>query len=599
MSELNAERIRLIFAKSFFAVLALFFILNCISFYRIYTLYCDDFAWVLHCDHRFANVAEWFTVGSTHYHINYPGLVSPFLTPNFRPLTAAFFYLASFFHAWTGYRSQLALNYVLFPVVIWAYLQFLKRFTPLTPLARWIVAAAFLASPVWSDVYFYPSLRVHLLECACTLLASLLLPYAASGSLLRRVVHAGIVSSGAVFAHELGIVAPLVVAWTHYRVTSRTAGSRKKAAMESFLIVAVSLGLYGAVRLAFFHQPAQSGYHAYQDAHGTSPVVAVLGLLLRLFFPFDTYVAGEVLLGGHATVISGLMVLVTLVIYVLLAAGLIRFSRYRYDLQTLGASTLIAAAPLVFAVLARQMGILLIYALPLAYLAVQSVISLDIKRLPIRQAGTALLAGAFAIYIGAGVQLFLKARANWDLEARYSRSMQAVLVSAMNGGARHIFLVDDMSGYYGSLAMLQLTARESGVTLVDPMVVNQLSLVKNEDASPAHDSGIQVECRGDVVSIQIELAEGRQFEFTRAEPLMLLALANTSGGRYEFPDVRRTQHRGRLARSSVEEIDLGRKLTFTAPTACSSVGVVGFPGRGRSEPQIFLLGGQQGAQVLN
>jgi hypothetical protein len=599
MSEPNAERIRFIFAKALFAVLGLFLILNCISFYRIYTLYCDDFAWVLHCDHRFAKVAEWFTLGSTHYHINYPGLVSPFLTPNFRPLTAGFFYLASLFHAWSGYKSQLALNYVLFIVVIWAYLQFLKRFTPLTPVARWIVAAAFLVSPVWSDVYFYPSLRVHLLECACTLLASLLLPSAAGGSLPKRVIPAGILSSGAVFAHELGIVAPLVVAWTHYRVASRAPGSRKKAAVEAFLIAAVSLGLYGVVRLAFFHQPAQSGYHAYQEAHGTSPVVAVLGLLLRLFFPFDTYVSGEVLLGGHATLISGLMVLVTLIIYLLLAAGLLRNSRYRYDLQTLAGCTLIAAAPLVFAVLARQMGILLIYALPLAYLAIQSLVTLDVKRWPIRQLGTALLAGAFAIYIGAGLQSFLKARANWDLEARYSRSMQAVLVSAMNGGARHIFLVDDMSGYYGSLAMMQLTARENGVALVDPMVVNQLSLVTSKDANPAHDTGIQAECRGDVLSIQIELAEGRQFEFTRAEPRMLLTLANDSGGRYEFPDVRRTQHRGRLSHSSIEEIDLGRRLTFTAPTACSSVGVVGFPGRGESEPRIFLLGGQQGAQVLN
>ena len=581
-------------AKSFLAALALFIFLTCVSFYAAYTPNEDDFAWILHCDHRFANVGEWFTRGSTDYHINYPGLVTPFLTPNFRPLTASFFYLASFFHAWTGYKSQLALNHVLFIVVFWAYLQFLQRFTPLPAGVRWIVGAVFLVSPVWSTTYFYPSLRVHLLECACTLLASLLLPSAAGGSLFRRVVPAAIVSAGAVFAHELGCVAPLVVAWTHYHVSSRARDSRKRAAGETFLIVAISFGLYFAVRLAFFHQPAQSAYHAYQQVHAKSPAVAVLGLLMRLFFPFDTYVSGDILLGSGG--IGWSMVLFTLTIYVLLAAGLVRNWRYRSDLRMLAGCTVIAAAPLVLAVIARQMGIVLIYCLPLVYLAVESLISVNVKLRPV---GTAFLAVACAIYVGAGIQSFLNARANSVLGSRYSRSMQGVLVSAMKRGAKHVFLINDLSGHYGSLAMLQLTAKENGVTLVDPIVVNQLSLGKYDDASPSQDTGILVECRGDVVSIQIELAAGRAFEFTLAEPHLLLTRANASGGRYEFPYVHRPESRTRLWRSSVEKIDFGSRLVFTAPTACSSVGVVGFPGRGQLEPKIFLPGAQQSSQVQN
>ena len=78
-------------AKLFLAALVAFIFLTCVGFYPAYTPYGDDFAWILHCDHRFANVAEWFTRGSTDYHINYyPGLVTSF-TPNFRPLTASFY----------------------------------------------------------------------------------------------------------------------------------------------------------------------------------------------------------------------------------------------------------------------------------------------------------------------------------------------------------------------------------------------------------------------------------------------------------------------------------------------------------------------------
>lgn len=594
-NKLGADEPRLLLAKSLFFALAVLIFLTCVRFCKAYTPYSDDFAWILHCDHRFANAAEWFTRGSTDYHINYPGLLNPLVTANFRPLTAICFYIASWFYPWTGYQSQLALNYVLLVVVVWAYLRFLQRFTPLPAMVRWIVGATFLVSPVWSDVYFYPSLRVHLLECASTLIATLLLPSIVGGSLFRRVVPAAIVSSGAVFSHELGIVTPFLVAWTHYNVSSHAGYSRKKAAREAFLIVAISLGLYFGVRLAFFKVSVQGGYQGYQE-HSKSPVV-VFSLLMRLFFPFERYVSGDALRSG-GTLIGWSMVLLTLTIYILLAAGLLSNSRYRSDLRMLTGCTVIAAAPLVFAPLARQMCIALIYCLPVAYLAIESFTSLNVNPLWLRRVGTALLAGAGAVYIGAGIQSFEKARANWDSLSRYSRSVQGVLVSAMKRGARHIFLINDVSAYYGSLAMLQLTAKENGITLTDPTVVNQLSLAEYEDGRPTQDNGTLVECRGDVVSLQIDLAPGRAFVFG-AEPDLLLTRATASGGRYEFPYVHRMPYRATLTRSGGEKIDFGSRLVFRAPTDCRSIGVVGFPGRGQVEPQIFFLGAPLGSQAQN
>jgi hypothetical protein len=592
----GGQRAGALLAKSLFVALALFISLICASFFHNYTPYSDDFAWILHCDHRFANAAEWFTRGSTDYHINYPGLVNRFNTANFRPLTASFFYFASLFHTWMGYKSQLALNYVLLMVVICMYLSFLRRFTPLPTTARWMVAAAFLVSPVWSDTYFYPSVRIHLLECACTLLASLLLVSVAGGSLFRRVVPSAIVSAGAVFAHELGAGAPLIVAWTHYNVLSGAGHSRRRAAWEAFLIVAVAFGVYFGVRLAFFQIPLLHGYHAYQTEHPKSLVVAVVGVAMRLFFPFETYVSGGALSGGRGTPIGWLMVLFTLAIYLLLAVGLVRKTRYRSDLRMLTGCVAIAAAPLVFAVIVRQFSIVLIYCLPLAYLAVESLTSARVKRLGLRWVGAALIAGAGTIYIGAGIQSFLKARLYWQVQSGYSRSTQEALASAMKRGARHVFLVNDVSAYYGSMAMLQLTAKENGVTLADPTVVNELSLENYQDATPAPDDGILADCRGDVFSIQIDLAPGGAFVFS-AEPHLLLTRANASGGRYAFPYLHETEFRGRLTGSSIENIDFGRRLVFTAPTVCNTVAVVGFPGRGRPEPKIFLLGSQQNSQA--
>ncbi|MFI5092214.1 MAG: hypothetical protein ACHQIK_02120 [Candidatus Acidiferrales bacterium] len=596
-NKLGTDVTRLPLAKSLFLALALCISLTCVRFYNVYTPFSDDFAWILHCDHRFANAAEWFTRGSTDYHINFPGLVNPFSMANFRPLTAIFFNIASWFYAWIGYKSQLAMNYVLLVVIIWAYLQFLQRFTPLPAAVRWIMGAAFLVSPVWSESYFYPSVRVHLLECASTLIASLLLPSVAGGSLFRRVVPSAIVSSGGVFAHELGIVTPFLVAWTHYNVSSHAGYSRKKAAGEALLIVAISLGLYFSVRLALFQPSVQGGYQAFQEMHPKSPVVAVLGVLIRLFFPFDRYVSGEALRSG-GTLIGWLMVLFTLTIYVFLAAGLVRDSRYRSDLRMLTGCTVIAAAPLVFAPLARHMCNVLIYCLPAVYLAVRAFTSANVNRLWLRGAGTALLAGAGVIYVGTGIQSFVTARANCDLMSRDSASLHGVLVSAMRRGASNIFLINDVVAYAGSLAMLQLAAKENGVTLAGATVVNYLSPAEHEDGRPAQDSGTLVECRGDLVSIQIDLAPGRGFMFG-ADPQLLLTRANTSGGRYKFPHFQTTEYRTTLTRSGGENVDFGSRLIFDAPTGCSSVGVVGFPGRGPLEPQIFLLGAQPGPQAQN
>jgi len=241
------------------------------------------------------------------------------------------------------------------------------------------------------------------------------------------------------------------------------------------------------------------------------------------------------------------------------------------------------------------MCIVLIYCLPMAYLAVESVTSLDIKMLGIRPVGAAFLAGASLIYIGAGLESFLNSRAYVDLLSRWNNCIRGTLVTAMKVGGRHLFLINDLSVNYSSLAMMQLTSKENGVTLVDPVVVNQLFVGEDQTPSPAHDTGVQVECRGDVLTTRIDLPAGRAFVFTHAEPNMLLTRANASGGRYEFPDMRRRRYKtGGVIGSVVENIDFGSRLIFTAPVSCDDVGVVGFPSNGPLKSKIFFLGSQQG-----
>jgi hypothetical protein len=587
------EKHKSILARLFLAAVLLFMFVASATFYQAYAPYTDDYSWILHCDYRFAHPGEWFTRGSTDYHINYPGITPPYITANFRPLTASFFYLASLSYAWTGYKSQLALNHILLIVIFFMYLRFLRRFTPLPPVARWMVSAIFLVSPVWSFTYFSPSLRVHLLECACTLAASLLLPTTSGGSLFRRVVPAAIISAGAAFAHELGIVAPMVVAWTHYYGSCSVRDSRKTAAREAFLILTISLGLYCAVRLALFQPPFLSAYHAVRHEQATSPVVGVLGVAIRLFFQSNQYLSGEALLGGRLMLIGWSIILFTVGIYACLSVGLLRTWRNLRDLRLLTGCAVIAAIPLIFVVVARHMCIVLIYCLPVAYLAVESVMSLDIKRSSIRPVGVAFLAGASLIYIGAGLESFLTARAYVEWVSRWNNSLRGTLVTAMKAGGRHLFLINDMSINYSSQPMLQLAARENGVTLVDPVVVNQFSVGEDETPGPAHETGVQVECRGGVLTTRIDLPAGRAFAFTHADPNMLLIRGNASGGWYEFPYMRRSLHRIGVTGSIAENFDFGSRLIFTTPVSCDDVGVVGFPGNGPLKSKIFFLGSQQ------
>jgi hypothetical protein len=200
-----------------------------------------------------------------------------------------------------------------------------------------------------------------------------------------------------------------------------------------------------------------------------------------------------------------------------------------------------------------------------------------------------LIAGAFSIYLALGLRAFFEMRAHAQMMAGHARSVERVLASAMIGGANHIYLINDLVGQFGSRAMLQLTARENGVTLINPTVVNQLYVSEQERVSSAEGRpGVLVECRGDILSIQIELAAGRAFWFANFDPRV--SLNGQNSGRYEFPDMRPTQRPSRFLRRTTEPVDFGNNLVFSAPTKCSQTAVVGFPGQGVLEPRVFFLG---------
>jgi hypothetical protein len=582
-------------------MVGLFLSAVCLGFYRVYKPWGDDFAYLLYCDYRFANIAQWFTRGMVDYLTNYPGAAS--LTPYFRPLTASFFYLASLGHTLAGYKPQLALNHLLFLLVFWTYFKFLKRFTPLPTAARWLVVACFSVSPVWSGAYFVPTLRVHLLECACVLVASLVLPAPGKTASLKRLVLAACISAGAIFAHELAVVAPALVGLTHY-LTSHVPDLRRKAAREALLIVSISFSLYFAVRLAFFHVPVASA-HPLRSLNAIGLGAGCVRMILRLFFHFDTYMNTSVFLGhtlGRDTSLflgrtvgrigtpaAWAMLFITLAAYLFLAAKLKSKCRYRSEIRMLAACALVASTSVVLQPIARQMSIVLIYSLPLLYLALEPFTFRELKQLRLAQAATVLVAGAFSIYLALGLRAFLEMRAHAQAMAGYARSMERVLVSAMIGGGNHIFLINDLAGQFGSRAMLQITAKENGVTLINPTVVNQLYVSDQERAIPAQGHpGVLVECRDDVLSIRIELAAGRAFWFANFDPQLLLNGADS--GRYQFPYMRRPHPQSLFLRKTTEQVDFGSNFEFRAPTKCSQTAVVGFPGRGALEPRVFFLG---------
>ncbi len=579
-------------------VLGSFLATVCMGFYSVYTPWGDDFGWILYCDHRFANVASWFTRGMADYFLNYSGASST--TPFFRPLTASFYYLASLGHSWAGYKSQLALNYLLLLFVFWTYSKFLRRYTPLPTPARWLVGACFVVSPVWSGAYFIPASRVHLLECACVLVATLALPAPEETARLKGVVLAGCVSAGAIFAHEVAVVAPLVVALTHY-LTSYPADLRRKVAREALLIVAISYGVYFPVRLAFFHLPVENAY-PLMSLTALGLATNCVSTILRLFLPFETYINTAVFLGRplriHTPLFMGrtvgrigtpaawTMLFITLLAYILLAAKLMRKSRYSRELRMLATCAAVASAPVVLHPIARQMCIILVYSLPLLYLALEPLTFRDLKQLRLAQASTVILVCALSIYVIFGLRAFLEMRTHALTMVRRAHSMERTLESAMVGGGNEIYLINDLVGQFGNRAMLQLKAREKGVTLINPTSVNQLYVSDQELPPPAGGTpGVLVECRGDVLSIQIELAAGRAFWFPNFDPQVMVR--GESSGRYEFPDMRPTERSRGFLRKATEMVDYGSTLIFTSPTKCSQTVVVGFPGKGVLESRFF------------
>jgi len=538
----------------------------------------DDFAWILYCDYRFANAAQWFTRGTIDYFINYSGL--PASHPFFRPLTASSFYLASLGHKWLGYKSQLAMNYVLLLLVFWTYFKFLRRFTSLSVGARRLVMACFLVSPVWAGAYFAATLRVHLLESACVLLATAVLPVPEESARLKRVILAACISAGAIFAHEVGVIGPLVVALTHY-MSTQAASIRRKAGREAVIIVALASGLYLSVRLIFFRGPAANAYPlASKNILGIAFSAVSTGF--RLFFPYD----------GAFTVTPALgmpILALTLIAYAFLAIKLkAGKSHPRRDLQMLTVCTLVAGTSVVLSPVARMMSIVIIFALPLLYMVFEPSTFRELRLPRLAQAGTALLVCAYSFYLALGFHSFLEMRAEAELTANYSRSMDRLLVSTMKEGNNRILLVNDLAGRWAARAMLELTAKEDGLTLVNPVVVDQLSVDKSERDFPVNtDRGVLVDCREDVISIRIELDEHRAFWFNNLD--LRVPSIRLASGAYEFPSMRITRFH-KFARGTIDQVDFGRKLQFTAPTECSQTAVVGFPGYGILEPRAFFLG---------
>jgi hypothetical protein len=422
-------------------------------------------------------------------------------------------------------------------------------------------------------------------------IATLALPAPEETAPLKRVVLAACISAGAIFSHEVAVVVPAVVALTHY-LTSTGSGLRRKTGREALLIVAISYSLYFAFRLAFFHVPASSAY-PLRGLSAEQLATNCVYTILLLFFPFGDYINAHLFLGSLggriATPAGYSMLFMTLLIYYFLARKLMNKSRYSSETRMLATCALVASTSLVLTPDTRQMSIVLVYSLPLLYMALEPFTFRELKQLRLAQAGTVLIAGAISIYLALGLRSILKVRADVQSMDGYARSMEHVLVSAIIGGGNHIFLINDIAGGPGARAMLQLTAKENGVTLVNPTVVNQLNVSTQGYAYPVQgDSGVLVECRSDVLSIRIELAAGRTFEFYSFESLPFLNLANN--GSYKFPSIRRTQRKDPNRPRTYEDADFGSNLVFTSPTKCSQTAVVGFPGRGELEPRVFFLG---------
>lgn len=441
------------------ALVALAVLAACVAvhlpFIATYAVRGDTAALMLHSTRFFpADAGEWVREGFARYFINYPEATRPY-TGFVRPVVNATIWLESLLAAGPNSPVFLLTNYLGHAACAGLVYLASRRLGGVERRPALLAAALFAGTVASVELLRSPAFRADMLAAGFSLAALLL----ADGWLRRgrwtRIALAAALLVLAIFSKETAVTAPfLCAAWVAVLAPSDRPRRMRVAAAAGLLL---PLGAFALARAV----GPQGAYVSLAGVKGNLAAVAT-----SAFFPGGgVYDLLAVMRGtiGIASVRVILVFVLNLLGIALVIRALLR--RHRPAAMLVVAAAAAFAIPALLAPAPRMLYFGQMFALPLL-----------VRALPERGSAARLIAG-LALLAGPAWLLGTTAAAQPALAAanRDSARLQRVLAAELRDPRiRRVYLVGDVVGDYGALALVRVATLRAGRADVAPRVTSSM-----------------------------------------------------------------------------------------------------------------------------
>jgi len=422
-----------------------------------YAVRSDTAALMLHSTRFFpASGAEWVREGFARYFVNYPEATRPY-TGFVRPVVNATIWLESLLAAGPNSPVFLLTNYLGHAACCALVYLGARRLGALSRGRALLAAALFAGTLSAVELLQSPAFRADMLAAGFSLAALLAANGWLRGGGWTRMALAAALLVLALFSKETAVTAPfLCAAWVALAAPS---GRPRRMRLLAAAALLLPLGVFALARAA----GPQGAYVSLAGVKGNLAQVAT-----SAFFPGGGYFELRTILGGGVPVGAGSARALLALTMNLAGAALVVRALVRRDGH---AALLLAAAAAAFAIPA-----LLAPAPRMMYFGQMFALPLLARALPERGPAARVLA-VLALAVGPAWLLGSMAAAQPHLVSANRDSIWLQRVTAQtlrDRRVRRVYLVDDVVGDYGALALLRVAALRAGRADVAPRVTSSM-----------------------------------------------------------------------------------------------------------------------------
>lgn len=515
-------------------------ILENLSYLSSYALSKDDFSLVLHSTRFFqTSPLEWFTDGFRYYFSNYPELfddISHFI----RPPVNATLYIESLIANTPNSVVFLTTNYIghsLCCALVYLYTRLVMRLSVMNSL---LAALLFLSTISAYPVLFFPAFRGDMLGAlfgmGALITTYIYINYSRSLLLLFSII--GLLTLS-VFSKETAIVSPVIVVYYYLYViyakspTSYFSLKKLRAIIVKHfpLILLIIYPIFLYILVKFIASQGSVGAYPLKQLSSTT----FLGLPVNVLYPIKVFSAFFFTLSGNPETSA-----FDIIKKILTAASndfdLIR-SFLALSLNLVGLSAVVLLLKnkkycpelitfLMLAVIAFTIPLLLdpaprflyfgqMFSLPLFVYAIStffksSHLQADLKR--------TIILCTFAVSILINPFFFFTTIADNQEKLVESNALSTQLQNVVSkeirsSDIRRVYLLNDVTGRFGSLSQLKMLASIANRDDLTLRVVNNLD--NYDPNSSGKDEGVQVQLLNDELLVSVKVGE-EKFDFMGA-----------------------------------------------------------------------------------